>query len=108
MVSVGRPALAATVRGCANVFGWIVATLLHHTRDRKVDQKLLDVNSPPIFEVVATWVRSEWNSGSILCRPPLLELDTCACIWYTLNTPAHLVGFGPLDEKVHALDLQTS
>ena len=98
MVSVGRPALAATV-GCTNVsvvFGWIVATLLHHTctRDRKVEWKLLDVSGVPSLK----WKRSEWNSGSIICRPPLLELDTCACLWYT----QHSCPSGLLDEEVHA------
>ena len=98
MVSVGRPALAATV-GCTNVsvvFGWIVATLLHHTctRDRKVECKLLDVSGVPSLK----WKRSEWNSGSIICRPPLLELDTCACLWYT----QHSCPSGLLDEEVHA------
>ena len=56
----------------------------HHTRDRKVERKLLDVSVLPSLK----WkrVRSEWNSDSILCRPPLLELDTCACLWYAEHT----------------------
>ena len=50
MVSAGRPVLTATVHGCTNVgvvFGWIVATELHHTRDRKVERQLLDVSVLP-------------------------------------------------------------
>ena len=65
------------------VFGWIVATLLHHTRDRKVERKFLDASGVPTLK----WKRGEWNSGSIICRPPLLELPAFG----TLNTPAHLV-----------------
>eukprot|EP00731_Ephydatia_muelleri_P019958 Em0012g783a len=41
---------AVTVSGCTNasvVFGWIVATLLHHTRGRKVERKFLDVLNTP-------------------------------------------------------------
>eukprot|EP00731_Ephydatia_muelleri_P019821 Em0012g646a len=77
---------AVTVSGCTNasvVFGWIVATLLHHTRDRKVERKFLDASGVPTLK----WKRGEWNSGSIICRPPLLELPAFG----TLNTPAHLV-----------------
>ena len=58
MVSVGRPVLTATVHGCTNVgvvFGWIVATELHHTRDRKVERKLLDVSVLPSLK----WKRGE-------------------------------------------------
>ena len=43
---------------CTNVgviFGWIVATLLHRTRDRKVEQKLLDVSGLPSLK----WKRGE-------------------------------------------------
>ena len=76
------------------VFGWIVATLLHHTRDRKVEWKFLDASGVPTLK----WKRGEWNSGSIICRPPLLELDTCACLWYT----QHTCPSGLLDEEVHA------
>ena len=77
---------AVTVSGCTNasvVFGWIVATLLLHTRDRKVERKFLDASGVPTLK----WKRGEWNSGSIICRPPLLELPAFG----TLNTPAHLV-----------------
>ena len=77
---------AVTVSGCTNasvVFGWIVATLLHHTRDRKVERKFLDASGVPTLK----WKRGEWNCGSIICRPPLLELPAFG----TLNTPAHLV-----------------
>ena len=73
MVSVRRPA------GCTNasvVFGGIVATSLHHTRDRKVERKFLDASGVPTLK----WKRDEWNTGSIICRPPLLELDTP--IWF--------------------------
>ena len=48
MVSARRPA------GCTNasvVFGWIVATLLHHTRDRKVERKFFRCEWRPNFEV---------------------------------------------------------
>ena len=46
--------------------------------------------------------RSETNSGSILCRPPLPELDTCACLWYAQHT-CPFGCFWMLDEEVHAL-----
>ena len=39
------------------------------------------------------------NSGSILCRPPLPELDTCACLWYA----QHTCPFGRFWTQVHAL-----
>ena len=85
---------AVTVSGCTNasvVFGWIVATLLHHTRDRKVERKFLDASGVPTLK----WKRGEWNSGSIICRPPLLELPA---FWYT----QHTCPSGLLDEEVHA------
>ena len=43
-------------------------------------------------------VRSETNSSSILCRPPLPELDTCACLWYA----QHTCPFGRFWTQVHA------
>ena len=76
------------------VFGRIVATLLHHTRDRKVERKFLNVSGVPSLK----WKTGEWNSGSIICRPPLLKLDTCVCLWYT----QHTCPSGLLDEEVHA------
>ncbi|KAL5517546.1 hypothetical protein EMCRGX_G003106 [Ephydatia muelleri] len=51
--------------------------------DRKVERKFLDASGVPTLK----WKRGEWNSGSIICRPPLLELPAFG----TLNTPAHLV-----------------
>ena len=47
-------------------------------------------------------VRSETNSGIILCRPPLPELDTCACLWYAQHT-CPFGRFWMLDGEVHAL-----
>ena len=47
-------------------------------------------------------LRSETNSGSILCRSPLPELDTCACLWYAQHT-CPFGHFWTLDEEVHAL-----
>ena len=47
-------------------------------------------------------MRSETNSGSILCRPPLPELDICACLWYAQHT-CPFGHFWTLDEEVHAL-----
>ena len=44
-------------------------------------------------------LRSETNSGSILYRSPLPELDTCACLWYA----QHTFPFGRFWTQVHAL-----
>ena len=49
---------------------------------------------------------SEWNSDSILCRPPLLPLERVPAIGTPnadSDTLAHLVGPQPLDEEVDAL-----
>ena len=58
-------------------------TICTSERDRKVERKFLDASGVPTLK----WKRGEWNSGSIICRPPLLELPAFG----TLNTPAHLV-----------------
>ena len=47
-------------------------------------------------------VRCDTNSGSIPCRPPLPELDTCACLWYGQHT-CPFGHFWTLDEEVRAL-----
>ena len=44
----------------------------------------------------------ETNSGSILCRPPLPELDICACLLYAQHT-CPFGHFWTLNEEVHAL-----
>ena len=45
------------ISGCTNasvVFSWIVATLLHHTRDMRVERMFLDVSGVPSLK---------WNRG---------------------------------------------